>query len=198
MTLAERLRRALSEGGTGAGMIGGDTMAPGAHADAPGQPAAVLIAVVDRPEPTVILTRRSDSLRNHAGQVAFPGGRVDKGDADVVEAALREAREEIGLDPALVQVVGTADAYRTGTGFRVTPVVGVVPPDLALAPHEAEVAAVFEVPFAYLLDPANHLPKSEMWKGIERHYLEIPHAEYRIWGATAGMIANLARRLALP
>jgi 8-oxo-dGTP pyrophosphatase MutT (NUDIX family) len=158
-------------------------------------PAAVLVAVTDRAEPGVLLTLRQPHLRRHAGQIAFPGGRVDPEDASVIAAALREAQEEIGLDPAMVEIAGTSDVYRVGTGFAVTPVIGVVPPDLPLAPHEAEVAAVFETPLAFLLAPGNHALKSTIWEGRERRFHEINWEDRRIWGATAGMIVNLAFRL---
>lgn len=158
-------------------------------------PAAVLVAVTDRAEPGLLLTLRQSHLRRHAGQIAFPGGRVDPDDESVIAAALREAQEEIGLDPAIVEVAGTSDVYRVGTGFAVTPVIGVVPPDLPLAPHEAEVAAVFETPLAFLLAPGNHALKSTIWEGRERRFHEINWEDRRIWGATAGMIVNLAFRL---
>lgn len=160
--------------------------------------AAVLIAITDRAEPGVILTRRTDTLRRHAGQVAFPGGRIDPEDADAVAAALREAEEEIALPRDAVEVVGITDRFRTGTGYRIVPVVGVVPPDLPLVPHEAEVAAVFEVPLAFLLDPANHRETSAEWQGHTRRFYEIPWPDHRIWGATAGMVVNLSRRLQWP
>nr|WP_245858456.1 CoA pyrophosphatase [Sphingomonas guangdongensis] len=161
----------------------------------PAAEAAVLIAVTDRAEPGVILTRRTEQLRQHAGQVALPGGRVDPGDADAVAAALREAEEEIALDPAAVQVVGAIDRYRTGTNYLITPVLGIVPPDLPLVPHEAEVAEVFEVPLAFLLDPANHRPATAMYRGVRRDYFEIEWEGRRIWGATAAILINLTRRL---
>jgi 8-oxo-dGTP pyrophosphatase MutT (NUDIX family) len=191
MTLADRLRAALADA-SGHVPIEGDEYdrAGGIY-----MPAAVLIAITDRPEPGVLLTLRQPHLRRHAGQIAFPGGRVDPEDEDVIAAALREAQEEIGLDPAMVQVAGTSDVYRVGTGFVVTPVIGVVPPDLPLAPHEAEVAAVFETPLAFLLAPGNHRLKSTVWEGRERRFHEIQWEERRIWGATAGMIVNLAARL---
>jgi len=192
MRLSDRLRAALAEPVEGHVPIEGDDFdrAQGQYA-----PAAVLVAVTDRPEPGVLLTLRQPHLRRHAGQIAFPGGRVDPEDKDVVAAALREAREEIGLDPALVEVVGTSDVYRVGTGYAVTPVVGVIPPDLALAPHEAEVAAVFETPLAFLLASGNHARKSMVWEGRERRFHEILWEDRRIWGATAAMIVNLAARL---
>lgn len=194
MTLAERLAAAL-HGPRGPEVI----LLTGDREDLPlddasVRPAAVLVPVTDRPDPGVILTQRAETLRRHAGQVAFPGGRIDPGE-DEITAALREAEEEIGLPPHLVQVIGTADRYRTGTGYAVTPVVGVVPPDLPVVPSEAEVASVFEVPLAFLLDHANHQQASVDWQGRTRHYYEIHWQDRRIWGATAAMIVNLARRL---
>ena len=191
MTLADRLRAALADASDHVPIEGDEyDRAGGIY-----MPAAVLIAITDRPEPGVLLTLRQPHLRRHAGQIAFPGGRVDPEDEDVIAAALREAQEEIGLDPAMVQVAGTSDVYRVGTGFVVTPVIGVVPPDLPLAPHEAEVAAVFETPLAFLLAPGNHALKSTIWEGRERRFHEIHWEDRRIWGATAGMIVNLAFRL---
>jgi 8-oxo-dGTP pyrophosphatase MutT (NUDIX family) len=160
-------------------------------------PAAVLVAVVDRPEPTVILTLRPETMRKHPGQVSFPGGRIDPGDDGPIAAALREAEEEIGLKPSDVEVIGIADIYRTVTGFEVTPVVGIVPPGLVLTPHPGEVAAMFEAPLHYLLDPAHQHERSAVWRGRERHYYEIDWEGRRIWGATAAMIVNLSRRLVL-
>jgi 8-oxo-dGTP pyrophosphatase MutT (NUDIX family) len=156
--------------------------------------AAVLIAITDRPEPGVILTVRREHLRTHAGQVAFPGGRVDPGE-DAVAAALREAHEEVLLSPDEVEVVGTIERYRTVTGYVVTPVIGAVPADLALEPHEHEVADWFEAPLDFLLDPANHNRASALFQGQTRHYYEIVWNDRRIWGATAAMIVNLSRRL---
>ena len=197
MTLAERLRAALERPAEGITLLGGDDgdidrVSPHALV-----PAAVLVPVTDRAEPGVILTQRTETLRRHAGQVAFPGGRIDPGE-DAVAAALREADEEIALPPASVAVVGTADRYRTGTGYEVTPVIGVIPPDLPLDPSEAEVASVFEVPLGFLLDHANHRHGSRDWQGRTRHYYEIHWADRHIWGATAAMIVNLARRLRWP
>lgn len=194
MSLADRLRVALD-----APHGEENVFLPGDHFDfdpeIAGQPAAVLIAIIDRDEPGIILTQRTETLRRHPGQVAFPGGRIDPGDDGPVGAALREAEEEIALPASAVEVVGTADLYRTVTGYEVTPVVGVVPPGLALVPAEAEVSAVFEVPLAFLLDTANHVRATAQYQGRERHYYEILWGERRIWGATAAMIVNLSRRL---
>ena len=156
--------------------------------------AAVLIPITDRARPGVILTQRVETLRKHAGQVAFPGGRIDPGE-DSVTAALREAEEEVALPRSAVEVIGPTDRYRTGTGYTITPIVGVVPPDLPLHPNEGEVASVFEVPFDFLLNPANHEERTVEWQGAARTYWEMTWEDRRIWGATAGMIVNLARRL---
>jgi len=188
--LAERLGAALKIP-CGDDLLVGDMVE---HDPAGGTPAAVLVAITDRPEPGVILTVRRDNLRTHAGQVAFPGGRLDPGET-AVEAALREAREEILLDPALVEVVGAIGPYRTVTSYLVTPVLGVIPPDLPLEPQEAEVGDWFEAPLSYLLDPANQQRRSALFQGRERHYYEILWEDRRIWGATAAMIVNLSRRL---
>ena len=156
--------------------------------------AAVLVAITNRQEPGVILTVRREDMRTHAGQVAFPGGRVDPGE-DATEAAVREAHEELLLDPQAVELVGAIEPYRTVTGYIVTPVLGVIPPNLPLTPHEHEVADWFEAPLAFLLDPANHQRRSALFQGKTRHYFEIVWNERRIWGATAAMIINLSRRL---
>ncbi len=157
-------------------------------------PAAVLIAVTDRPDPGVVLTVRRPDMRTHAGQIAFPGGRIDPGE-DPAAAALREAWEEIGLDPAAVTPVATLDGYRTITGYQVTPLLGVVPPDLPLAPHEAEVADWFEAPLGFLLAPSNQRRRTVLFEGVERRYFEIDWQGRPIWGATAAMLVNLGRRL---
>ncbi|MES2327801.1 MAG: CoA pyrophosphatase [Pseudomonadota bacterium] len=156
--------------------------------------AAVLIAITDRPEPGVILTVRREHLRTHAGQIAFPGGRIDPGE-DAVAAALREAHEEVLLPPDAVEVVGATEPYRTVTGYVVTPVLAVIPPNLALQPHEHEVADWFEAPLGFVLDPANQRRASALFAGQMRHYYEIMWKDRRIWGATAAMIVNLSRRL---
>jgi 8-oxo-dGTP pyrophosphatase MutT (NUDIX family) len=163
--------------------------------DGDGTAAAVLIAITDRAEPGLILTQRPETMRRHPGQVAFPGGRVDPEDADAIAAALREAEEEIALAPHHVHVVGTLDRYRTVTGYDIVPVLSVVPPDLPLVPHDVEVAAVFEVPLAYILDAASWSERTVMFDGRERRYLESRWGERRIWGATAAMLANLSARL---
>ena len=188
--LADRLRQALRTG-TDAELLIGDL--PEERAKASTQ-AAVLVAITDRPEPGVILTVRREDMRTHAGQVAFPGGRLDPGE-DAVKAALREAHEEILLNPKDVEVVGTIEPYRTVTGYLVTPVIGIIPPDLPLKPHEHEVADWFEAPLAFVLDPANQLQQTALFQGRERHYYEIVWNGRRIWGATAAMIVNLSRRL---
>ncbi len=193
MTLAERLAQAMARI-PAQDLLTGDGVEL-LDESAPPTTAAVLVPVTDRAEPGVVLTQRTESLRNHAGQVAFPGGRADPGDVDLVATALREAEEEIGLSPRAVTVVGLADRYRTVTGFEVTPVLGVIPPDLTLIPAEAEVAALFEVPLSFLLDPAHHHRVSAPWRGQTRHFYEILWNDRRIWGATAAMIVNLSRRL---
>lgn len=158
-------------------------------------PAAVLIAITDRPTPGLLLTQRTAHLRKHAGQVAFPGGRIDPEDASPIDAALREAEEEIGLPRDAVEIIGTVDRYRTVTGFLVTPVIGIVQPDLPLSPHAEEVAAVFEARLTHVLDPANQILRDVLYEGRQRHYYEIFWDEFRIWGATAAMIVNLAARI---
>jgi 8-oxo-dGTP pyrophosphatase MutT (NUDIX family) len=176
-----------------ADLLAGDTM------DGPrtaGTDAAVLVAITDRPEPGVILTVRRPDLRRHGGQVAFPGGRLDPGEG-VVAAALREAQEEIGLDPAVVRPTGLLDPYRTITDYQVTPVLALIPPDLPLVPHEAEVADIFEAPLPHLLHRENHVLRTVLFDGRQRQYYEIIWDGRRIWGATAAMIVNLSKRLQL-
>jgi 8-oxo-dGTP pyrophosphatase MutT (NUDIX family) len=190
MSLAERLRTALSKPAL-LPPLEGDLDELRAEANIP---AAVMVAVTDRPEPGVILTVRREHMRTHAGQVAFPGGRIDPGE-DAIGAALREAWEEIGLDQSTAEVVAEVDPYRTITGFLVTPVLAVVPPDQQLSPHEHEVADWFEAPLHFVLDPANQQLRSALFQGRERHYYEIVWNDRKIWGATAAMIINLSRRL---
>ena len=191
--LADRLRAALQGGGK-AELLAGDLPEERAKATVD---AAVLVAITNRAEPGVILTVRREHMRTHAGQIAFPGGRLDAGE-DAVAAALREAHEEILLEAEAVDVVGSIEPYRTVTGYVVTPVIGVIPPDLPLTPHEHEVADWFEAPLAFILDPANQVRQTALFQGRERHYYEIVWNDRRIWGATAAMIVNLSRRLAWP
>jgi 8-oxo-dGTP pyrophosphatase MutT (NUDIX family) len=195
MTLVRRLSTALERGAlNGIGLLHGDGLSarPGVLDSVP---AAVLIAITDRAEPGVILTQRPETMRKHPGQVAFPGGRMDMSDASLVAAALREAEEEIALPPSQVSIIGMADVYRTITGYDVTPVLAVVPPDLPLHPNDDEVAAIFEAPLAWLLDPANHELRDLEFQGVQRRYYEMHWQGFRIWGATAAMIVNLSRRL---
>jgi 8-oxo-dGTP pyrophosphatase MutT (NUDIX family) len=190
--LEARLRDALLREGVTS--LAGDH-GLGSRNDASAVPAAVLIAITDRPSPGLILTKRPDTMRRHAGQVAFPGGRVDASDADHIAAALREAEEEIALPPAAVRVIGSIAAYRTGTGYAITPVIGLIPPDLPLIANDDEVAAIFEVPLSFVLDPANRSERTAHWQGQERRFYELSWGGYRIWGATAGMLVNLERQL---
>jgi 8-oxo-dGTP pyrophosphatase MutT (NUDIX family) len=161
-------------------------------------PAAVLIPIVAHPELTVLFTRRTAHLKAHSGQVSFPGGRVEAADPSREFTALREAEEEIGLPAARVEVLGTLPEYFTRTGFRVTPVIGLVRPPLELVPDAREVDEVFEVPLAFLIDPANHRRESrQIGERLATYYIFEHHGRV-IWGATAGMLVNLARRLGAP
>ena len=157
-------------------------------------PAAVLIAVTERAKPTVILTQRPRGMRDHPGQVAFPGGKIDPGE-DAVAAALREAHEELALPPKDARVIGTSDVYQTGTGFLVTPVLAVVPPDLPLEASPTEVEDWFEAPLDLLLTPSSWTSKEVHWRGAWRRYFEMDYQGFRIWGVTAAIILNLARRI---
>ena len=159
-------------------------------------PAAVLFPIVQREGVnTVLLTQRTAHLRDHPGQVSFPGGRVETTDPSPRHTALRETAEEIGLQAGHVEILGFLPEYRTSTGFRITPVVGLVTPPFELQPDPFEVAEVFEVPLAFLLDPANHERRSMQYKGALRQFYAMPYGEYLIWGATAGMIRSLYERL---
>ncbi len=160
----------------------------------PLRPAAVLVPIVLRePEPTLLLTRRTDHLHHHPGQVSFPGGRVEAQDTSPIETALRETEEEISLARHHVELLGCLPQYRTGTGFDVTPVVGLVTPPFELSPDAFEVAEVFEVPLSFLLDEANHQLHRVEVRGKLREYYAMPYGDYFIWGATAGMIVSLYR-----
>lgn len=158
--------------------------------------AAVLVPVVDDPDGAkVILTQRTATLRKHSGQVAFPGGGIDEGDLSPEVAALREAEEEIGLDPSLVETVGRLPQYLSGTGFRIVPVLSVVKRGFVIKPNPDEVDAVFEVPLSFLMNPDNHQRDSRIWQGIVRHFYVMPYGERHIWGITAGIIRTLYERL---
>lgn len=161
-------------------------------------PAAVLFPIVERDGGhTVLLTQRTAHLRDHAGQISFPGGRVEDDDPSPVHTALRETEEEIGLAREHVEVLGFLPEYRTGTGFRVTPVVALVRPPFSLALDPFEVAEAFEVPLSFLLDTGNHKRHSLHYRGALRHFFAMPYGDYFIWGATAGMIRALCERLGL-
>src|SRR5712675_540412 len=165
--------------------------------EAPVRPAAVLIPVVDHEEPTVLLTQRSPHLKEHSGQVAFPGGKIDATDASPLDAALREAEEEVGLDRAFIDPIGYLDLYATGFGFRILPTVARVRPGFKLRINHAEVDDAFEVPLAFLMDPANHQVHSKEFRGMESTYYAMPFAEHYIWGATAGILRVLYERICL-
>jgi 8-oxo-dGTP pyrophosphatase MutT (NUDIX family) len=159
------------------------------------KPAAVLVPIIDRREPMVLLTLRTEELASHAGQVAFPGGKIDPGDENPVAAALREAEEEIGLAPTLVEPLGYLDLYLTFSGFRILPTVARVKPDFTLVINPREVTETFEVPLAFLMNPANHQRGRRDWKGIIRDYYAIPFGDRYIWGITAGIVRNLYERV---
>ena len=158
-------------------------------------PAAVLVPVILGPRPSILLTKRTSHLKKHAGQVSFPGGRIDKEDADPEAAALREAEEEVALDPSRVEIVGRMSDYVTGTGYRITPILGLLPPDLPYRPSPHEVEFIFELPISVLLDP--HAPQRQHRDvlGRSREFWVWPHPEHFIWGATAAILVHLARKL---
>jgi 8-oxo-dGTP pyrophosphatase MutT (NUDIX family) len=164
----------------------------------PIRPAAVLIPVVDHPQPTVLLTQRSAHLNDHAGQISFPGGKIDPTDISPLDAALREAWEEVGLDREFIDPIGYLDLYGTAFGFRILPTVARVRPGFKLRISEAEVDDAFEVPLAFLMNPANHQMHSKEFRGIERWYYAMPYEERYIWGATAGILRVLYERIYQP
>jgi 8-oxo-dGTP pyrophosphatase MutT (NUDIX family) len=161
-------------------------------------PAAVLLPLILRDEPMVLLTQRTDTLSRHAGQVAFPGGRAEPTDISLVETALRETHEETGIEPAFVTVAGFLDAYETGTGYAILPVVGVLSEGFALAPQITEVARIFEVPLSFLLDPANRVKQSREFQGTMRSFYAFTYDGHYIWGATAAMLINFGERISVP
>lgn len=181
------------------GRLRGPETAAGSFDSAPTKllvPAAVLVPLVERPQGwTVLLTQRTAHLSHHAGQISFPGGRLEAGDEDALAAALRETEEEIGLAAKAVDLLGWLDDYITGTGFRVTPVVGLIQPPFTLKADPFEVAEIFEVPLDFILDPANHERRTMVVSGRERLHYVLPYRERFIWGATAGMLVNLYEAL---
>jgi 8-oxo-dGTP pyrophosphatase MutT (NUDIX family) len=161
----------------------------------PIRPAAVLVPVVDRAEPTVLLTQRAIHLPQHPGQISFPGGKIEPSDATPLAAALREAEEEVGLDASVVDPIGYLDLYMTTQGFRIVPLLARIAPDYRLTLNPSEVDEAFEVPLHFLMEPANHQKHSRPWEGITRYYFEIPFEQRRIWGVTAGILRNLYEKI---
>lgn len=172
-----------------------DPMTAAIAAVRPIRPAAVLVPVVARAEPMVLLTQRTAHLKDHAGQISFPGGKIDAGDASPMAAALREADEEIGLAADRIEPIGYLDLYLTTFGFRIVPLVARVKPEFALTLNPGEVDDAFEVPLSFLMSPENHQRKSREWNGLTRHFYEMPFGERYIWGATAGILRNLYERI---
>jgi 8-oxo-dGTP pyrophosphatase MutT (NUDIX family) len=177
---------------------GNDRMLQIIAQERPIRPAAVLIPVVGHAEPTVLLTQRAAHLNDHAGQISFPGGKIDATDASPLDAALREAEEEIGLGREFIDPIGYLDLYATGFGFRILPTLARIKPGFKLRINEAEVDDAFEVPLAFLMDPANHQLHAKEFRGMERSYYAMPFAERYIWGATAGILRVLYERIYLP
>jgi 8-oxo-dGTP pyrophosphatase MutT (NUDIX family) len=164
----------------------------------PIRPAAVLIPVIDRPQPTVLLTQRAAHLNDHAGQISFPGGKIDTTDASPLDTALREADEEVGLAREFIDPIGYLDLYGTSFGFRILPTVARVRPGFTLRVNASEVDDAFEVPLAFLMNPANHQLHSKEFRGMERTYYAMPYGERYIWGATAGILRVLYERIFAP
>ena len=179
------------------GDSGTDRMLEIVAQEQPVRPAAVLSPVVDHPEPTVLLTQRSPNLSSHAGQISFPGGKIDATDASPLDAALREACEEVGLRREFIDPVGYLDLYGTAFGFRILPTVAKVKPGFTLEINEAEVVDAFEVPLAFLMNPENHQIHTKEFRGMDRSYYAMPFAERYIWGATAGILRVLYERIYL-
>jgi 8-oxo-dGTP pyrophosphatase MutT (NUDIX family) len=199
-----RLRFDIPAGLTDASVVppsgdqGTDRMLQIVAREQPIRPAAVLIPVVEHAQPTVLLTQRAAHLNDHAGQISFPGGKIDATDASPLDAALREAEEEIGLSQAFIDPIGYLDLYATGFGFRILPTVARVKPGFTLRINEAEVDDAFEVPLAFLMNPANHQVHSKEFRGMARSYYAMPFEERYIWGATAGILRVLYERICLP
>jgi len=199
-----RLRFDIPAGMTDASVVppsgdqGTDRMLQIVAREQPIRPAAVLIPVVAHAQPTVLLTQRAAHLNDHAGQISFPGGKIDATDASPLDAALREAEEEIGLSRQFIDPIGYLDLYATGFGFRILPTVARVKPGFRLRINEAEVDDAFEVPLAFLMNPANHQVHRKEFRGMERSYYAMPFEERYIWGATAGILRVLYERICLP
>jgi 8-oxo-dGTP pyrophosphatase MutT (NUDIX family) len=179
------------------GDFGTDAMLEIIAKERPVRPAAVLVPIVERDVPTVLLTKRAEHLNDHAGQISFPGGKIDPTDASPMDAALREADEEIGLKRSFVEPVGYLDVYATGFGFRILPTLARVRPGFELAINANEVDAAFEVPLAFLMDPVNHKLGSKEFRGLQRSFYEMPFEQHYIWGATAGMLRAMYERICL-
>jgi 8-oxo-dGTP pyrophosphatase MutT (NUDIX family) len=199
-----RLRFDVPPGLTDASVVppsgdqGTDRMLQIVAREQPIRPAAVLIPVVDHPQPTVLLTQRSANLNDHAGQISFPGGKIEATDASPLDAALRETREEVGLTREFIDPIGYLDLYGTSFGFRILPTVARIKPGFALRISEAEVDDAFEVPLAFLMNPANHQIQTKEFRGIERSFYAMPFGQHYIWGATAGILRILYERICLP
>lgn len=194
--LRQTLQRVLADQGAGSSDfdLNPDLAVPGGRKL---RPAGVLVAIsLVEDEPRIILTKRSSALKHHPGQIAFPGGKLDEGDADVTDAALREAWEEIGLPRDLPDVVGQLPSHETVTSFQVTPVVALLHDRFEIRPEAGEVAEAFSVPLAHLLDTTNYIVESRSWRGTRRHYYTVPFGPYYIWGATARMLRGLAGAMA--
>jgi 8-oxo-dGTP pyrophosphatase MutT (NUDIX family) len=196
-----RLRFEIPRGLTDASLIpasgdhGTDRMLEIIAREQPIRPAAVLVGVVDHPVPTVLLTQRAAHLNDHAGQISFPGGKIEAADGSPLEAALREAEEEIGLQRQFIEPIGYLDLYGTSFGFRILPIVAQVRPGFSLRINRAEVDDAFEVPLAFLMDPINHQMHSKEFRGMQRYFYAMPYEERYIWGATAGILRVLYERI---
>ena len=195
--LADPRSRVMPEGGEPAGPGDFDLNPELAKlADTARRPAAVLVPIIEREsEVRVLFTQRAEHLPTHAGQISFPGGRMDPGDANVRETALREAREEIGLDPHYVDGIGFLDDYTTSSGYHISPLVAVIREGYSIVPDNSEVAEIFDVPLAFLMDSSNHKLLTRQWRGVNRQFYAMPYQERFIWGATAGMLRNLYETL---